>query len=271
VNFENKKGSPVNAVQANGLMGEQATIPINFSALEKRRKVFRLSGWGYFAATAVSLLFIATGFALIFTIGFLLMWLVSLSSLSHLNKLFDVVQEGKTSIPCIAKQVNLTEDIIKKDLRHMIKIGIFPTMSISGDTIQFAPVQHTLSASSNVPTSSPAKQFCSQTGKPLSVEQASHPNIEQSLTVGSSFAQKIDLNTATGLEMATVLPGVCAELGSKAVEMRTQSGDFTSVDNFNKRLDLMPHHAIQTGLFAFAESSVLQNPAQQHEGRVIDI
>ncbi|MDR1630658.1 MAG: helix-hairpin-helix domain-containing protein [Oscillospiraceae bacterium] len=82
--------------------------------------------------------------------------------------------------------------------------------------------------------------------------------------------QKIDLNLCSEQELAN-LPGVGVALAKKAVEMRTQTGGFASVQDFCERINLMPHFAVQIEALAFAVPVQTPVSSQEDTGRVVDI
>ncbi len=79
----------------------------------------------------------------------------------------------------------------------------------------------------------------------------------------------IDLNTCSEQQFAD-LPGVGAALAKKAVQMRAQSGGFHSPEDFNMKLNLMPHLAVQIEKLAYTSEPA---SAAKHEpgGRVLDL
>ena len=82
--------------------------------------------------------------------------------------------------------------------------------------------------------------------------------------------QKIDLNICSEQELAN-LPGVGVVLAKRAVETRTKTGGFTSVQDFCERLALMPHFAAQIESLAVATPIKPQTSSQESTGRVVDI
>lgn len=82
--------------------------------------------------------------------------------------------------------------------------------------------------------------------------------------------KKIDLNNCSDQELAN-LPGVGVALAKRAIEMRVQTGGFTSVEDFNQQLRLMPHFAEQIDNLAFVDSIQPKIPPSESSGRVIDI
>jgi uncharacterized membrane protein YqaE (UPF0057 family) len=81
--------------------------------------------------------------------------------------------------------------------------------------------------------------------------------------------QKIDLNNCSKQELAN-LPGVGIALAKKAIELRGQNG-FKSVQDFNTKLDLMPHFAIQIEQLSFVSPPQKKALPGENVGRVIDL
>ena len=82
--------------------------------------------------------------------------------------------------------------------------------------------------------------------------------------------QKIDLNNGSEQQLAN-LPGVGIVLAKKAIEIRMQIGGFVSVQDFNQRLGLMPHFAVQIENLALVMPLQPKTPPPESKGRVIDI
>jgi DNA uptake protein ComE-like DNA-binding protein len=81
-------------------------------------------------------------------------------------------------------------------------------------------------------------------------------------------AQRIDLNTCSEKQLAD-LPGVGSVLAKKASIIRNEAG-FASVDDFNNKLGLMPHFAVQIDKLAYASPKPVK-PESVNAGRVVDI
>lgn len=113
--------------------------------------------------------------------------------------------------------------------------------------------------------SPPGSQPNPQKNIPLPPSQQQLPGQQTSQPI-----QKIDLNTATEQQLSS-LPGVGVAFAKRAVDMRTQNGGFTSVQDFNQRLGLMPHFAVQIENMAFVSPTKLQTPPTESSGRIIDI
>lgn len=81
--------------------------------------------------------------------------------------------------------------------------------------------------------------------------------------------EKTDLNACTEQQLSA-LPGVSVAMAKRAIEMRKESGGFVSVADFNERLGLAPHFAVQI------ESLACAHPAAEAAsildgGRVLDV
>lgn len=110
--------------------------------------------------------------------------------------------------------------------------------------------------------------------KQKTVEQAPTLSTQQAPPIRHSEppAQKVNLNTAAEQELAN-LPGVGVVLAKRALEMRAQNEAFASVQDFNQRLGLMPHFALQIENMAFIEQTMPQKSelSPENTGRVLDI
>ena len=94
--------------------------------------------------------------------------------------------------------------------------------------------------------------------------------VQQNVSEPQTTAQKIDLNTASEQEL-TVLPGVGIALAKRAIEIRMQIGGFSSVQDFNYRLGLMSHFALQIEALAIVTPIEAQTLPPKNKGRVVDI
>lgn len=118
------------------------------------------------------------------------------------------------------------------------------------------------------------KDYLGNREKP--VQSASLPKVNADsssvtqISPAAASTQKIDLNICSEQDLAS-LPGVGIVLAKKAVEMRVQIGGFSSVQDFNQRLGLMPHFAVQIENLASAAPIAPQTPSPENKGRVIDI
>jgi DNA uptake protein ComE-like DNA-binding protein len=92
----------------------------------------------------------------------------------------------------------------------------------------------------------------------------------QSISAPQTTAGKTNLNDCSEQEISS-LPGVGVALAKRAVELREQIGGFVSVQDFNQRLGLMPHFAVQIENLAFVEPNPSQTLTTEDSGRVIDI
>ena len=233
-------------------MKKQNMIKIDLQAMERHARGMQISG------VILSILSV-TGFAVSFLLNldwwpwrviilvaalvFLVWALATQGSTSHLKELFYAVQEGEVTLDGIAKKVNRNCDEVRSDLRKMIQIGIFPDAVIYHDALVLE---------ANV--SSPI--FTAPT---------------ENVNVNAPPAERINLNAATEQELAN-LPGISIALAKRAVELREQNGSFSSVHDFNQRVGLKPHHAVQIENLAFAESILpTVTPVENKKGRVLDI
>jgi DNA uptake protein ComE-like DNA-binding protein len=80
----------------------------------------------------------------------------------------------------------------------------------------------------------------------------------------------INLNTCSEKQLAN-LPGVSVALSKKAIKIRTEIGGFTSVNDFNSRLGLKPHFAVQIKNLAYATPAKQTKSTPRKRGRVVDI
>lgn len=80
----------------------------------------------------------------------------------------------------------------------------------------------------------------------------------------------INLNSCSEKQLAN-LPGVGVALSKKAIKIRNEIGEFTSVDDFNKRLGLKPHFAVQIKNLAYTAPVKRGKSAPQNNGRMVDI
>ena len=103
-----------------------------------------------------------------------------------------------------------------------------------------------------------------------SVGQSPLPAMAQNTSEPQMPTLKIDLNIASEQDLAR-LPGIGVASAKRAVEMRTQTVDFTSVQNFCEQLNLMPHFAIQIENLAFVTPIKSQTSPPENKGRVVDI
>jgi hypothetical protein len=142
----------------------------------------------------------------------------------------------------------------------VIFAGVLPSAYINGEQIAFRTVHKQKGIPP--PTNTKTKQKL--------------PLLPQN--INENINEKINLNTATEQEIAAI-PNIGAMLAKRAIELREQNGDFLSVRDFSHRLGLMPHIAVQTESFAFAECSeygevgALSAPqdTKTKVGRVIDV
>jgi len=82
--------------------------------------------------------------------------------------------------------------------------------------------------------------------------------------------QKIDLNHCTEQQLVS-LPGVGVASAKRAVELRSQIGGFTSVEDFCKQLKLQPYFADQIQQLAITTPMTSPRQSGKSRGRVIDI
>lgn len=96
------------------------------------------------------------------------------------------------------------------------------------------------------------------------------PPSPQKLSASKVQESKINLNDCSEQELAS-LPGVGVVIAKRAVEIREQTGGFASVQDFNQRLGLMPHFAVQIEKLVFVTAIQSKILPPEDGGRVIDI
>jgi len=150
----------------------------------------------------------------------------------------------------------------------------------------------------SLPAQQPPIRFCAQTGQPLAGNDISLPNHAQQLAAAQAVQQfpqaltpspapqaqvkfcaqtgqsltennKVNINIASEEELAN-LPGVSVALAKRAVVLREQAGNFTSVKDFGHQLKLQSHFLEQIERMAVVGSDVVQIPTPVRPGRKID-
>lgn len=136
----------------------------------------------------------------------------------------------------------------------------------NGQPVQ-PPVQRPMQPRSVQPIGRPMTPPANLPRQPVPVQPA--PTMQP--VMQPPFSQnKLDLNIAAEQQLAA-LPGVGVVLAKRAVELRTQSGGFASVEDFCSRLQLMPHFVTQIQNLTFVSPPAPGRKPQDNAGRIIDI
>ena len=173
----------------------------------------------------------------------------------------------------IAEQIKETNNILYNIFAVISFIGFFAAiihsfMSRKEFLLRLEAVLDLQNATKDVYRNEVRKDYFGDNEK--SVQQSQIFTKTQDTPPPQTPAQKINLNDCSEQEL-TSLPGVGVALAKKAVEIRTQIGNFPSVQDFCERLELMPHFAGQIENFAFVMLVKSQAAAADNKGRVVDI
>jgi len=127
-----------------------------------------------------------------------------------------------------------------------------------------------LHATPQLNQSQPKVRFCAKTGNPLQSEHNSTLPSHVETQAQQQPKKKLNLNSASEQELAT-LPGVSVALAKRAISLKESNGEFTSPQDFCKRLGIMPHFAVQIEEISTVDFSLAQSSTSANTGRVIDI
>lgn len=249
-------------------MENKNVIQINMKAYKIKRRLTLALGWSLFIASVVGFILAATLFSMWYVwviSGVLVFFAITVAAdIEILKLILASVEEGTFSIQEMKKNSNYTKNIIRDHARAMIKAGIFPDAVIRDDIIVSKEAGILLDAviKDNITTPNTTTQTQKTSIESVVVNEPIQP------------AQKVDINTATEQELSN-LPGVGIALAKRAVQLRKDVGDFASVKDFCKKLELKPHFAVQIENLAFTQSqqSQSQNPQRpkKNTSRVVDI
>ena len=152
------------------------------------------------------------------------------------QKLFTLIQQGETSVAGIAAAMNQKEESVVRDLKALVRARILPGATITEDAVLLAPSPDEVL--DEMPSDDPA--------------------------------EKIDLNTATEQQLAT-LPGIGVVLAKKVVAERERQNGFDSVEQFLESMEIMPHFAVQIEELVFVDKPQKPKTPAVPISRVVDV
>jgi hypothetical protein len=202
---------------------------------------------------------------IIATLAFLLLGASSGGNVPILKDISFTIQSGETSIANIVEATKQPESEVRRNLRKMIEMGILLNTTIFKDELipkNMPKPPFPMSTSTN-------KETVEAKPEPQAAGSVSTP-VNDDIISKTASDKRVDLNAANEFELAN-LPGVSVALAKKAIELRTENGAFSTVNDFCQQLGLMPHHATQIDDLAYADPDIPKEPPAKNLGRMLDI